>query len=194
VTFPILPAIGQTPYGTFGPTQMESFPGLHPSTTLQRGLNYMNPNNRGFVITVTPEMLGLASLPDRMMAHFESALVFHLIDVAERVIVTAQQSLVPGHGYITGRLRDSLTYRLAEHLADTGVFYDLFSEVAYYWRYVEFGHWMANGQFWPGYHYLENALRLHESALRGAVRAAFADTVAALAAEARAPSIGGTPL
>ena len=68
------------------------------------------------------------------------------------------------------------------------MFYDLLSEEAHYWRYVEFGHWIAGThQFWPGYHFLENSIRAHETRIRGAVREAWADTVMRLASEARAP-------
>jgi len=187
---PSLPALPNTPFGSFPATRMGSLPGSHSSTILSRGLNYRNPNDRSFVITVDADMLNLPTLPQRMDDHMQKALIFHLQDAAEKVIVTAQQSLVPGHGYDTGRMHDSLIYALAEHLLETGVFYDLFSEEAYYWRYVEFGHWTRGGNFWPGYHFLENSLRLHEATIRTSVRAAWHDTAIALAAEARAPWAG----
>lgn len=187
-SLPSFPAIGQTPYGSFGPTSLTSVPGSHASTILSRGLNYRNPNDRSMSLTVRIDMMNLPTLPVRLDAHLQAALIWHLKDVAESVIATAQQSLVPGHGYDTGRLRATLIYELAEHLLATGVYYDLFSEEAHYWRWIEFGHWIAGSdQFWPGYHMLENAIRVHEAKIRGAVRAAWQDTVVRLASEARAP-------
>jgi hypothetical protein len=183
---PSFPAIPGTPYGSFGATSVRSVLGSHPATTWTRGFDYRNPNDRLVVVSTSIEMFNLPTLPERMHDHLQRALRFHLKDAAERVITTAQQSLTPGHGYDTGRMRDSLTYALAEHLLETGVYYDLFSEVAHYWRWVEFGHWMVNGEFWPGYHFLENAMRTHEGFIRSTVREAWQDTATALAAESRA--------
>ncbi len=183
---PSFPAIGQTPYGNFGPTALTG--GSWGAMSLTRGLDYRNPNDRIFAISCDVELFNLPTLPDRMANHLQKALIWHLRDVAESVVAMAQQSLVPGHGYDTGLLHDTLTFALAEHLLETGVYYDLFSEVAYYWRWVEFGHWIAGtNSFWPGYHMLENALIAHETKIRGAVREAWQDTVIKLAAEARAP-------
>ena len=185
---PRLPAIGSTPYGNFGPTDIMSVLGSHPSTSWLRGADYRNPNNRMVAASVRLDFFNLPSLPDRLARYLQDALVWHLRDVAESVIHMAQQSLVPGHGYRTGLLRNSLIHSLAEHLLATGVYYDLFSEEAYYWRWVEFGHWIAGtNTFWPGYHFLENSLRAHESRIRRAVREAWQDTAIKLASEARAP-------
>lgn len=181
---PVIPAIGQTPYGFFGATETTSSPIKFGQIT--RGLDYRNPTNRMMEITVDIELFNLMSLPERFDVHLKEALVWHLRDVAEAVIDTAQSTLVPGHGYDTGLLKSSLVSRLIEHLMPVGVFYQLLSEQAYYWRWVEFGHWMQNGKFWPGYHYLEGALRVHEASIRRAVREAWADTARKLAAEARA--------
>ena len=185
-SLPSFPAIGSTPYGTFGATNLSSILGGKGMTTT-RGASYLNPNDRSFALTVDIEWFNLPTLDERLHDHMVRALIFHLADTAQSVIAMAQQSLTPGHGYDTGKMRNSLIYALADHLLATGVYYDLFSEEAYYWRWVEFGHWIAGtNSFWPGYHFLENALMAHESRIRTAVREAWADTVIRLGAEARA--------
>lgn len=175
------------------PTALPSLTQLGTGTRAFRGGSYMNPLQRQFAVTVDIEEFNLPTLPDRMADTLRDALIFHLKDAAERVIGDAQAQLVPGHGYDTGLLHDSLTYRLAEHLLATGVFYDLLSEQAYYWRWVEFGHWTTAGNWWEGYHYLENAILANEGYIRRTVREAWADTMVKLAAQARA-AYGGPHL
>jgi hypothetical protein len=175
------------------PSAAPSVATLGPATRIFRGGNYQNPLQRQFGITVAIEEFNLPTLPDRMADVLQEALIFHLKDAAEAVISDAQMQLVPGHGYDTGLLHDSLVYRLAEHLLATGVFYDLLSEQAYYWRYVEFGHWTTAGNWWEGYHFLENAILMNEGHIRRTVREAWADTMVKLAAEARAAYGGPQP-
>lgn len=166
--------------------RLRQFAAKHPSTSFLQGQNYRRPDDRFFAARVDIELFNLPTLPERMFDHLSEALIFHVKDAAEAVIDTAQQQLVPGHGYDTGLMHDTLTAALAEHLLATGVYYDLFSAEAYYWRWVEFGHWMVNGQFWEGYHFLETSLKAHEATLRRAVREAWQDTAIKLAFEARA--------
>lgn len=163
------------------------------------GGNYRNPAERVFGLhtNVSIDMGNLPTLPERADKHMKSALVFHLRDAAEAIIEAAKLSLFkPGdfpmhkHGVDTGLLRESLTFQLVEGLlAVEGVFYDLMSEEAEYWKWVEFGHWVTNAQtpwFWPGYHYLEGAIRtMGLTAIRRSVRAAWSDAMVQLAAEAR---------
>ena len=105
MVLPTLPAIGQTPYGNFGPTQLTSMTSLlSGGTSITRGLNYQNPTHRMVALTVSMDWNNLPTLPDRMAVHLQRALVWHLQDVAESCIHMAQQDLTPGHGYVTGRL------------------------------------------------------------------------------------------
>jgi hypothetical protein len=135
-------------------------------------------------ITVTIDTSSLDLLPERMDAHLKRNLELRLAEAARKVIEDAQLQLQPGHGYDTGLLHDSLTYELMRLTTD-GVFYELGSDQAAYWQYVEFGHMTRSGNFWPGYHMLENALRMNEAYIRQKVREAWADTALMLAAEAR---------
>lgn len=158
-----------------------------------------------FAFTARVDMGNLPTLPERLDTTFHEALIWHLADAAQRVIDTTRHYLVrleepavmvgaggkPIHGYDTGLMYVSLRYKLAEHLAATGVYYELLSDEAEYWRWVEFGHFMANGEFWQGYHMLETAIRANEGYIRSQVRAAWADTAQILAREAKVPGIVG---
>lgn len=159
------------------------------------GGNYQIPSQRGFSMTVKVEADALMTIPDRLTDALDKALIFHLAEAAQKVIDTTRHYLVrlsePPvkdniHGYDTGLMYVSLKAELMEHLAATGVFYELLSDEAKYWRWVEFGHWMANGQFWPGYHMLETAIEDNAPAIRQAVRAAWGDAVAVTARGSRA--------
>jgi hypothetical protein len=156
----------------------------------------------GVVFTAEVDMGTLPTLPERLDDAFRKALIFHLADAAQRVIDTARHYLVrlsepalkvgpygkPIHGYDTGVMYISLHYELMEALLLGGVFYDLNADPhAPYWRFVEFGFTLANGQWWPGYHFLEAAIMENEGYIRGRVREAWADTAIALALEAKVP-------
>jgi hypothetical protein len=172
------------------------------------GPGFMTPANRMSGLIISIDWGDIPTLPDRMADHFQQALIFHLGDAAQRVIDTTRHYLVrleeepvmvnsegfPIHGYDTGLMYTSLKYSLAGHLLGTGVFYDLLSEDAEYWRYVEFGHWVAAAAgwwFWPGYHMLETGIRANEGYIRQRVREAWADTSIALAMEAHVPNTSG---
>ena len=160
----------------------------------QWGTGYRTPANRNFTFVVDV-VDNLEGLDERFADTFVKALMFHLEDAAQRVIDTARHYLVrleePAvkqsiygtdiHGYDTGLMYLSLKYELAVGLlvSGSGVFYDLLSEEAEYWRYVEFGHWVfsRNGPwFWPGYHFLETAISENAGYIRQRVREAWADT------------------
>lgn len=154
---------------------------------------------------VSIDMGDLPQLPDRLGDTFEKALIFHLEDAAQRVIDTARHYLVrlsePAvktnadgkeiHGYDTGVMYVSLRYKLAMALLVTGVYYELLSDEAEYWRYMEFGFTKANGEWWPGYHFLETAIEENAGYIRQRVREAWADTAIMLAMEShRTSSVG----
>lgn len=173
------------------------------SSALLRG-NDRDPSNRMVRFTATVDMLDLPTLPDRMMNTFHKALVFHLHDAARRVISTARGYLVrleePAvkvnwegkaiHGYDTGLLYITLISELVHELGD-GVFYDIGTDEAPYWRFVEFGFHTRSGAWWPGYHFLEQAIRDNEGYIRQRVREAWHDTATLLAREAQAPGFTG---
>lgn len=152
----------------------------------------------GFRFTASVDMGTLPTLPDRMADYFNKALVFHLEDAAQRVIDTARGYLVrlsePAvkvnaegkeiHGYDTGVMYVSLRYQLMTALLVTGVYYELLSDEAKYWRSMEFGFHLHNGDWWPGYHFLETAIEENAGYIRQRVREAWADTAIHLAMEA----------
>lgn len=169
--------------------------------------SYENPVGRitGISASVTIDMGNLPTLPERLDKHFKTALIFHLKDAAEGIIERAKLSLwKPGdfpmhkHGVDTGLLRESLTMQLVEALLYEGVYYDLLSEEAEYWKWVEFGHWVMNAKtpwFWPGYHYLEGALRdVGPALIMRSLRAAWFDTAKVLATEARVSDLAPSQL
>jgi hypothetical protein len=141
----------------------------------------------------TVDMGDLPTLGDRMADHFKERLVVHLGAAARLIVEAAKAQLVPGHGYDTGKMHDTLTAVLVNQalVAADAVFYDLESPEAFYWVFVEFGHMMRNGQWWEGYHFLQNAVVANETRIRSAVRAAWADTVQVLGAESRVLRGGG---
>lgn len=157
-----------------------------------------------FKFSVSIDMTNLPTLPERLDEHFQAALAFHLKDAAQRVVDVARGYLVnlkepavkvnaegkPIHGYDTGLMYISLLYRLQEHLA-TGVYYDILSDEAEYWRWVEFGHFTQSGAWWPGYHMLETAIIECAGYIRQRVREAWLDTARALAREAHVPGHRG---
>lgn len=179
-------------------------PPLITSSIFQKGA-YQSPANRNFAFTASVDMTSLPTLPQRLDEHFQQALIFHVEDAARKVISTARGWLVrleePAvkvnfegkgiHGYDTGLMYVTLIQRLATHLLASGVFYDLFSEEAEYWRYVEFGFHTRGGEWWPGYHFLEQAIRDNEGYIRQRVREAWADTAMVLAKEAQAAGYVG---
>lgn len=144
----------------------------------------------GMTFTVKVDLRDLMTASDRLVDALNPALVFHLAEAAQRVIDTARRYLVRLeeapvknniHGYDTGLMYVSLKAALMEHLAASGVYYELLSDDAKYWRWVEFGHWMANGEFWPGYHMLETAIEENAGFIRQKVREAIGDAVATTA-------------
>lgn len=155
------------------------------STSVFRAGSYRDPSKRMFALEVSIDLLNLPTLPERMTEHLQRHLITRLGEAADRVISTAQGSLRPGHGYDTGLMHDTLVARLG--VVYEAVFYDLLSDQAHYWQWVEFGHWMRNGQWWEGYHFLEDAVIANEAHIRSKVVEAYRDTVRDLSIEARVP-------
>jgi hypothetical protein len=171
---------------------------------------YQIPSMRQFHMTINTSVdLGnLPTLPERMDLYLKEALRWHLKDAAEGIIKDATNRMrdlphpkgaikgphvdLPG-GYDTGKLAGTLEPHLVEALMSTGVFYDLLSEEAEYWEYVEFGHWVAakaGDWFWPGYHLLEQSVMRNIPKIRRACRMAWSDAMIKLGAEARVPTPG----
>lgn len=173
----------------------------------QWGTGYRTPANRAFSFDVDV-VDDLERLPERLTEHFQEALIFHLADAAQRVIDTARNYLVrleeppvmrnaegrEIHGYDTGTMYVSLKYELAAALLYMGVYYDLMSDAADYWTFVEFGHWVfsASGPwFWPGYHFFATAIEANAGYIRQRCREAWQDTAIKLAMEAHVPGRAG---
>ncbi len=165
------------------------------------GSGYLTPSNRQALLTVSYAD-DLERLPERLHAHFTAALTWHLEDAAQRVIDTARTYLVrleeapvmhdsqgrEIHGYDTGLMYLSMKYELMEALLVQGVFYELRSDEAEYWEYVEFGHWVFSKDgpwFWPGYHFFATAIEQNMSYIRERCREAWQDTALQLAFETR---------
>lgn len=162
----------------------------------------------GFSVSVEVDMGNLPTLPERMTEHLIAALEFHLKDAADIVIHRAQAKLLPlGHepgeivgphvdapgGLDTGKLRDTLKAELVHEMAAGIVAYDLLSDEAEYWQWIEFGHWVVAQKpwFWQGYHMLASSLAESVPAIMRSVRAAWADTAIALAEESSTAGLRG---
>lgn len=137
------------------------------------------------------DMGNLLTLDTRM----EEALHRHLMrffgEGAQLVIERAQSKLYPGHGYDTGLMQSTLTAKLVDTYMGSlraAVAYDLESDQADYWVWVEFGHMTRAGNWWPGYHFLTSSVVEMEGVLRQKVMEAWAATVLELAGQA---AVGG---
>lgn len=155
------------------------------STTFAPPLTGFVPRSRRWMsLDTVIDMGNLPTLGDRMVSAMRVALIARLGVVARLVVMRATTKLTPGHGVDTGLMQQSLVATLvAAAEAMDYVAYDLESHEADYWVWVEFGHMMANGQFWEGYRFLTSSVMEMEPQIRQAVREAFADTVVALAGE-----------
>ena len=138
---------------------------------------------------ITVGMYGLSelgTLPERMSAHFGEALILTMGWAADQIIKDAEAQLVPGHGYDTGLLHNSLVKDLVQLGLGAGVFYSLSSDAAEYWQYVEFGHLTTGGNWWSGYHYLGTAVEQNRGNIIMAAAEAWRFTASALSAESLA--------
>lgn len=138
----------------------------------------------GFVVHFDPGTI--PSIRERFYPAFQAHLVLTLGDVVESILQDAGASLVPlaaDHipydnvmgGLDTTRMREGLTYALLEAVTD-GVFYEMKASDVYYWKFIEFGHFVAtaNGpRWWEGYHFFEKAIKRHTAAIMVAARLAW---------------------
>lgn len=146
--------------------------------------------NPDFALTdnyMSVDVYGLKSLnalPYRMEKIFNRALTITVPPAVDAVIRNAQSQLIPGHGYDSGLLRNSLTKHIITRAMGQGVLYSLGSDRAEYWVYVESGFTAANGDFIEGYHFFEKAIAANKGRLGKACWQAWRITSAQLAAEA----------
>ena len=140
-------------------------------------------------MTFAVNMLGmeqLATLGTRMDVIYRKNLMLTVPHAVDNIVAYAVGELQPGHGYDTGLLHDTLTKVLVEDLMAEGVFYSVLSEEAGYWEYMEFGFTMQDGNFWPGYHFIEQAISVHHRDILQAAALAWTATEMELAAETAA--------
>lgn len=124
-----------------------------------------------FKIEISPK---LKFAPVFVAETFASQLLLSLDVVAIKMVAYMRSQLVPGHGYDTGKLHDSLKVKLVKLAFDPG--FDIVAEDVDYWAYVEFGHMQRDGNWWEGYHYAAKAMQAHMEALQGASRVAWKTT------------------
>lgn len=179
--------------GSIGITGM---PTLAPGA----GRDFIPHSQRYAVIEVSVDFGNLLTLPDRMQQHFHAAIVIRLGEVAHAVVEAAKRKLkkkpddviTPDgniYGLDTGKMHNTLTAVLVDMVEEGFTAYDLLSEEADYWQWVEFGHMLRNGNWWPGYRFLSSTVVEMQPQIRQAVRYAWSDTIQALAYEARVPGL-----
>ena len=124
---------------------------------------------------------------------YETALIFHgclLVEVpkaVDSIIRNAQSHLTQGHGVDTGLMKASLTKQIVSEALTVGVIYQLQSDEAPYWVFMEDGFTTPSGEYWPGYHFFAQAVAANRGRMGKAVAKAWRDTSAVLAAKALVP-------
>ena len=157
---------------------------------------YVPPDKRGITFHAEVFTPGLDTIDERLIGHLHTALIQRMGEAAEAILVASKAKLqhkpadivTPDgniYGYDTGLMHDTLQAYLTE-IALVGVFYDFRSDEADYWQFVEFGHMLRNGQWWPGYHFMGQTIVEMQPMLRGKVQQALSDAIVALAGEASA--------
>lgn len=182
-------------------------------TTVSAGTGYgggvLRPGTGDFIprgqrwvrFNVEVEVGNLITLGIRMEETLRFTLTRRLGEAAADIIAKARAKLqvkpddvvTPDgniYGFDEGLMYASLTARLVESV--TGVYYDLEAPGANYWVFVEFGHMLRNGAWWPGYHFLSGTVAENEDMIRQKVREAWFDTTVILAAQARVMGTKGT--
>jgi hypothetical protein len=162
-------------------------PTVRSTTYLGRtpGTGFAPRSSRWVSFNATVDMGNLVSLGERMQESFGRHLTRELGSACDSIIADAKMRLVPGHGYDTGLLRDTLVRKLVDGTVGIArVAYDLESDQADYWVWVEFGHMLRNGDWWEGYHFLSESVIANEGLIRQKVREAWAATVVELGAQA----------
>jgi len=127
----------------------------------------------------------LATLPERFALAYQAALIEEMGRAANKIVDDAKSKLVPGHGYDTGKLKESLQASLTTWAL--GLAYEINSEEAEYWLWVEVGHMLRSGDWWEGYHYIETSVAENKGAIFDAARDAF--HIAAAVSRGEMPSM-----
>lgn len=78
-----------------------------------------------------------------------------LDDISLNLVANIQGQLTPGHGYITGDLHDSIQSDYTQDGLNGLV--RAYSQIEYA-PYVDIGHTLRNGEWWSGYHFMEQGL------------------------------------
>lgn len=175
-----------------------------PRDLRQPGGTFTPHSQRWASFTATLDASGADSLGEDMERILHERLVIRMGEAALDVVKLAASHLrekpkdivtPDGHiyGLDTGKMHDTLTAQLVAAYAQSldKVYYDLLSPQADYWIWVEFGHMLRNGAWWPGYHFLGGALLQSEPHIRQKVRQAWSDTVIIMASRA---SVAGGPV
>lgn len=178
--------------------------GATPHTLRQPGGSFTPHSQRWATFTATLDSSKAESMGDDMERILHERLVVRMgeaaLDVVKRAAAKLKEKpddVVTPDGHIygldTGKMHDTLTAQLVAAYADSldKVYYDLLSPQADYWVWVEFGHMLRNGAWWPGYHFLGQALQESEAHIRQKVRQAWSDTVIIMASRA---SLAGGPV
>lgn len=164
-----------------------------PPARVVPGSYFVPRGARYFGITAEVDMGNLWTLGARWEEALRGALERRLGEACDHIVNKAKSKLVPGHGYDTGLMHDSLHKALVEAVDDWMVAYDLEADPidVYYWVFVEFGHMTSAGNWWPGYHFLSSSVMESEALIKAKVNAAMADAMGILMAQARLDSALG---
>lgn len=140
------------------------------------------------------DMVGFSAfgmLDVRVAVVFHACLMKEIPKAVDHILKYARSQLVPEHGYDTGKLHDLLTVVLVTAALNEGVVYTVepadqshSDSGAWYWAYMEDGFMMQDGTYWPGYHYILNAVNRQRGTLGKAVKRAWRETAAILNIEA----------
>lgn len=149
--------------------------------------SFIPRGKRYFGFTAEVDMGNLMSLGPRWEAVLHERLTHRMGEAAGIIVDRAKSKLVPGHGYDTGAMHDSLVHILVHGMERNIVAYDLEADPydTYYWVFVEFGHMTRAGNWWPGYHFLSSTLMENEVLIQAKVRIALAESVVVLTQQSR---------
>jgi hypothetical protein len=177
-------------FGRFEANPWEPYGPLGSSTRVVPASYFVPRGNRLFGFTVEIDMGNLMSLGVRWESMLRERLVHRMGEAADVIIMRAHGKLVPGHGYDTGTMAESLRRVLVHGIEQNIVAYDLEADPyeAYYWVFVEFGHMTVGGNWWPGYYFLSSTLMENEALIAAKAKQAMAETVTMLAMTKQLPA------
>lgn len=146
----------------------------------------MPPNLRSAGFTYRFDPGTVPSLESRLYPAFRKNLIVTLKEVVDSIIQASDEMLkvlppdhIPYDNIMGGRDTSTMANSLAGVLlsmVEDGVAYQLKSTEAYYWEFIEFGHFVHTAEgpkWWEGYHFFEIAIKAHEKAIMGAARLAW---------------------